>query len=153
MVINCRMKVILTQDVAKIGRRFEVVEVSDGYALNKLIPQHLAEPATPANLKRVEARSKKQAETVAHVAEEFHAAVAALKETVVEVEAEANAEGKLFQAVKPEMIAEAASEKAGVTVEAGWVHTPTPVKTTGEHTVLLSAGEDQGEFTITIVSK
>ena len=48
------MKVILLRDVAKIGRRFEIVEVPDGYALNKLIPKKDAEAATPANVKRIQ---------------------------------------------------------------------------------------------------
>ena len=55
------MKVILLQDVAKIGKRFETVDVPDGYALNMLIPKRMAEPATPENLKRVDARRTKAA--------------------------------------------------------------------------------------------
>lgn len=147
------MKVILTQDVAKIGRRFDVVEVPDGYALNKLIPQRLAEPATPANVKRVAARKQKSAETAAHTDEEFGAAIKALKEHVVTIAAEANAEGKLFQALKPEVIAAAASNDASVLVAASWLHTPTPIKTIGEHTVLMSVGEKQGEFIINVTAK
>jgi peptidylprolyl isomerase len=50
------MKVILLQDVAKIGKRFEVANVPDGYALNQLIPKRMAEPATPANMKKIERR-------------------------------------------------------------------------------------------------
>ena len=48
------MKVILLKDVAKIGRRFEIKEVPDGYALNKLIPKNMAQFATPENIKRIE---------------------------------------------------------------------------------------------------
>ena len=47
------MKVILLRDVAKIGKRYEIVEVPDGFALNKLIPKKDAEAATPVNVKRV----------------------------------------------------------------------------------------------------
>ena len=146
------MKVILTQDVAKIGRRFQVVEVPDGYALNKLIPRHLALPATAENLKRVEARNQKHADSVAHTNEEFHTAVAALKSAKVVVAAEANAEGKLFQAVKAEVIV-AAAGAVGCRIEPTWVHTATPIKTVGEHTVLLSLGNEQSEFTINVIAK
>ncbi len=51
------MQVILLQDVAKIGRRFDVVNVADGYGLNKLIPQGMAKPATPENIKKIKAQS------------------------------------------------------------------------------------------------
>ncbi len=47
------MKVILLRDVAKIGKRYEVANVPDGFALNKLIPQGDAQAATPDNVKRV----------------------------------------------------------------------------------------------------
>jgi LSU ribosomal protein L9P len=50
------MKVVLMQDVPKLGTKFQVVEVSDGYARNYLIPRGLAQPATPALLKEVEKR-------------------------------------------------------------------------------------------------
>ena len=60
------MKVILLQDVAKIGRRFEIVEVPNGLAQNKLIPQKLATEATDGNVKRVMARNEKlQAQSAA----------------------------------------------------------------------------------------
>lgn len=147
------MKVILLQDVAKIGRRFSVVDVPDGYALNKLIPQRLAEPATPANIKRVEARNQKMAASEANTAREFHEAVAALKDKTVELVADASAEGKLFQALKPQMIVDAVLEQTKIKLEEAWVHTATPVKTTGSHTVLLAEREEQGEFTINVVAK
>ena len=47
------MKVILLKDVAKIGRRHEVAEVPDGYALNMLIPKGLAKAGTPENIKKL----------------------------------------------------------------------------------------------------
>ena len=53
------MKVILLQDVAKIGRRFDIVEVPSGYGMNKLIPQGMAKPATPENVKAINAQSAK----------------------------------------------------------------------------------------------
>jgi len=147
------MKVILLQDVAKIGRRFQIVEVPDGFAQNKLIPKRLAEPTTPANVKRVEARADKNAASQAGAQAAFKAAAAALKEVVVNVTAESNPEGKLFQALKPTLIIAAIQKETGVALEERWVGVPTPIKTVGEHIVLLSLGDAQGEFTINVVSK
>ena len=53
------MKVILLQDVAKIGKRSDLVEVPDGYAMNQLIPKRMAETATAQNKKRI---AKQQAD-------------------------------------------------------------------------------------------
>lgn len=147
------MKVVLLQDVAKIGRRFEVVNVPDGHALNKLIPQKQAQPATKANVKRVEALKQKQAAESAGEAEAFAAAIAALSGQTVTVEADTNPEGKLFEALKLPAIVTAANDQFGTAVQESWVHVANPIKQTGEHTVLLSRGEEQGEFSVNVVSK
>jgi len=145
------MKVVLTQDVAKIGRRFEVVNVPDGYALNKLIPQKQALPATIANVKRVESMVKRHAEDVAGEVEALTEAARKLKDRVVSVKVEANAEGKMFQALKPAVIVAAAAAEAEVILKPSWIHTPTPIKSIGEHTILLSLGDTQAEFTINVI--
>ena len=147
------MKVILLQDVAKIGRRFEVVEVPDGYAFNKLIPQKQAEAATPANLKRVEAQARKLAEFAADESEQFSTSVASLKDKTVTMTVPGNDDGKLFEALKPAAVIEAVSNETGVKLNEQWVQIVNPIKTTGEHIVLLSLGEDQGEFTVNVVSQ
>lgn len=147
------MKVILLQDVAKIGRRSQVVDVPDGYALNKLIPKKQAEPATPANLKRIEAIVNKHAAVAADTVSAFKAVCAALKDKKIPVAADANAEGKLFQGLKPQIIAEAIKQETGQAVSESWIHTATPIKTLGEHTVLLSHGSDQGECVIAVTNK
>jgi len=147
------MKVILLQDVAKIGRRFQVVSVPDGYAMNKLIPKRLAEPASPENIKRIEARSKVQAASEAGTLSAFADACTALKEKTVAVSVEANAEGKMFQALKAQVVVEAVLAEVGVTIDSAWVQMPTAIKTTGEHVLLLAHGDAQGEFTINVVSK
>lgn len=145
------MKVILLRDVARLGKRFSVVEVPDGFALNKLIPQGQAQPATPENLKRVQARNK---EVAAHQAADeagLRAALKALAEQPVTIMVEANAQGHLFQAVKPEAIARAAAA-AGHPIEIGALQIATPIKSLGEHTVGVKAGGVSGSFTINVVN-
>jgi len=147
------MKVILLQDVAKIGRRFQVVSVPDGYAMNKLIPKRLAEPASPENIKRIEARAQVQAASEAGTLSAFADACAALKEKTIMVSVDANAEGKMFQALKAQIIVEAVKAEVGVDINSAWVQMPVAIKTTGEHVVLLTHGDAQGEFTINVASK
>lgn len=143
------MKVILEQDVAKIGKRGSVVEVPNGYALNQLIPKGMATPATEANLKLV---AKKAASVAAHDeadAAQFAAAAEALKHTTITVTADTNEEGGLFKAVSPEAIA-AAAEAAGITITAAQVVVGEPIKHTGEHEVALVRGDVRTSFTVVV---
>lgn len=143
------MKVILLQDVAKIGKRHQVVEVKSGYALNQLIPKRLAEPATPANLRRVEAHSEKSHADHDHQVAIFTAALEQLAGTQVPLTMPANAEGKLFEAIKAEAIV-AAAKTHGATLLSSQVVLATPIKAVGEHTIMLQEGDLQGELTIVV---
>ncbi len=146
------MKVILLRDVARLGKRFSVVEVPDGFALNKLIPQGQAQPATPENLKRVQARNKEVAAHKEADEEGLRATLKALTETPLTVKVEANAQGHLFQAVKPADIALAAAA-AGHPIEVAALHSDTPIKSLGTHTVGVKIGGVSGSFTINVETK
>jgi len=147
------MKVILLQDVAKIGRRFEVVEVPGGYGMNKLIPQGMARPATPENLKAIQAQSAKNDADRAAGDEAFAAVVAAVKETSLQTVVEANEEGRMFQALKIAAVIEAIQEQVGSTVTEAQVVIKTPIKEIGEHTVELVSGGTSVPVAITVVAK
>lgn len=146
------MKVILLQDVAKIGRRFSVVEVPDGYAINQLIPKKMAEPATAVNLKKIE---KRQADTTASKeANEarFDAAVAALTAEALLVAAEANEQEHLFQAVHEADVVTAAKEK-GIDIDAAMLKIAAPIKSLGTHEIELVIGSKKKTITIEVVKK
>lgn len=144
------MKVILMQDVAKLGRRFDIVNVPDGFGMNKLIPQGMAKPATPENVKKVQAQAaSNEAERAAHDAQ-FNAAVEALKDQTISITVEANEDGKLFQALKADKIVEAIKAATGTTVAAAEIVIKTPIKTVGEHTIELASGMANHPLTITV---
>jgi large subunit ribosomal protein L9 len=147
------MKVILLKDVAKIGRRFEVVDVSDGFALNKLIPKKMAEFATTENLKRINVVASKQKEHKAHDVEVFQQLLATLQTTTIAVTVEANSEGRMFQSLKSETIIEAIKQATGVSLEQECVHMKQSIKTVGEHTVELVSGKEQGVIQIIVTAK
>lgn len=146
------MKVILLRDVAKLGKRFSIHDLPDGYALNKLIPQGMAQPATPENLKRVQARTK---EAAAHKAADetvLRAALSRLAEVRVRIVMEANAQGHLFKAVKvSDVVAEAG--KLGISVPESALHIATPIKSVGEHTISVHQDAVTGTFIIEVVAK
>lgn len=146
------MKVILLQDVAKIGKRFSVVNVPDGYALNQLIPKRMAEPATPANLRQVERRKVTASASAEAGEEQFKEAVAALGEKTITHAAEANEQGHLFGAVREVDIA-AAMQAEGIVVDVSMIKIADPIKALGGHIVqLVYAGKNES-FTLEVVEK
>ncbi len=128
------MKVILLEDVAKVGRRGEVREVADGYARNFLIPRKLALTASAGNLKNLEHIRKQQEAKAARVrtdAEQLRGRIEAL---VFEARRQASEEGKLFGSVTAQDVVEFL-ESQGVKVERRRVLLEEPIKTLGETAV------------------
>lgn len=146
------MKVILLRDVARLGKRFSVIDTPDGYALNKLIPQGMAQPATPENLKRVLARNKEVAAHQAADETSLREAIRQLGETRATVTVEANAQGHLFKAVKVSDII-AAARAIGVVLPESALEIGTPIKSVGDHQVSVKHGAVKGVITITVVAK
>ncbi len=146
------MKVILLRDVAKLGKRFSVVAVADGYALNRLIPQGFAEAATGENLKRVQARTDKQSSDRSSEVADFIQALAHLKESGVVVVVEANAQDTLFKAVKASDVA-AAAATAGHGIPVDSIQLPDHIKALGTYTVKVVFGDAHGEFPLTVTGK
>lgn len=111
------MKVILLQDVKKLGKKGDVVNTSDGYARNFLFPRNLAQEATDSNLhvlnakKDVERRKKTaEIEAAQKLADD-------LRDKVVKIEAKAGDSGKLFGAITSKDIADRINEQFKVKVD------------------------------------
>ncbi len=147
------MKVILLQDVAKIGRRFDIVEVPSGYGMNKLIPQGMAKPATPENVKAVQAQAASNEAAKAQADEAFTELVSKAKEADISITVDANEEGRLFQAIKPEVIAETIAQQTGQEVPLEQIVIKSPIKELGEHTIELVSGDTVVTLTITVQPK
>lgn len=128
------MKVILLEDVSKVGRRGEVRDVSDGYARNFLIPKKLALGATAGNLKNLE-HIKQQANAKADRAKaEAEALRAQIEGLSYEERRQASEEGKLFGSVTSQDLVDFLGTH-GVKVERRRVQLDEPIKTLGDTTV------------------
>ncbi len=146
------MKIILLRDVAKIGRRYEVVNVPDGYALNQLIPKKMAEPATPANLKRIEKMSTDKVASAEADSESFKTAVETINATPITITLEANEKGHLFKAVGADEVATAA-QAIGAMVTEGMVEFSSPIKEIGDHEITLKQADQHATITISVAGK
>ncbi|MFN3188693.1 MAG: 50S ribosomal protein L9 [Candidatus Paceibacteria bacterium] len=147
------MKVILQKDVAKLGKRHSVVEVPDGYALNKLIPQKMALPASAENLKRIH-NIKAEATASFEAGEDaYKASIKELSTKKIEVQADANAQGHLFKAVKASDIHEALVSAGVVAIPVDAIVITTPIKSAGEHIVPVHFHDHRDSVTIEVIAK
>lgn len=129
------MKVILLEDARRIGKKFEVKEVSDGYARNFLFPNKLAEPATAAALKKLDAMKAEHEKGDAELRARLHEIAHKLADTKLEFELKADDSGALFGSVNKESILKALREHGIVTKERVDIDLKYPIKEVGEFSV------------------
>ncbi len=146
------MKIILLHDVAKIGRRYAVIEVPDGFARNKLIPSRAAVPATPENLKRYTAITSHAEQVKVQTEQQLATHLKQLADTTLTLHATANAKGHLYEAITKEMIAEA-TVTAGAGIHASYMTIATPIKDVGVHHVTVGNGKVKGEIVVEVLAK
>lgn len=131
------MKVILIEDVKSLGKKGEIVSVSDGYAKNKLIPGKLALEANGRNMNDLKLQ-KQHEEKVAQ--ENFEAAQALAKELegkVVKVSVKSGEGGKVFGSVSSKEVAKAASDQLGLELDKKKMQMDEAIKTLGYHDVTI----------------
>jgi large subunit ribosomal protein L9 len=130
------MNVLLRDDVPNVGRRGEIVRVSEGYARNFLLPRSLAMRPTPGNLKAFEREKAHVARREVLRQSSAQEVAAAVEKTSVTIEANANPEGQLYGSVDARSIAEA-YRKAGVAVAPDMIALEEPIKKVGVYSVTI----------------
>jgi large subunit ribosomal protein L9 len=136
------MKVILREDVDKVGLRGEVVDVARGYARNFLLPRKLAEPATPARVAELE---KVQAHRAKHEAQTFDQAQdisQRLGQTELRFDVKAGETGVLFGSVTATDIADSLWERHKIRVDRRKIDLAEPVKRIGRYDVPIELFQD-----------
>ena len=129
------MKVILKADVKGKGKKGELIEVSEGYGRNFLMPRGLAEPATADNLNVKKAQDEAHARKIALEQQAAREAAEKLKESPVKVPAKGGTGGRLFGAVTSKEIAEELNKQYGLNVPKQKIVLEEPIKTFGVHRV------------------
>lgn len=144
------MKVIFLKDIPRVGRRYDVKEVSDGYARNFLFPQKAVEIATPAALS---ALKKKKAETegTRKVREDLLLKnLEDIKNARVTIKAKMNEKGHLFASIHNNEITNALKAQTGLSIDPSFIDLTEPVKTMGEHTIIVNVGNKKERFTLIV---
>jgi len=143
------MRVVLRSDVDEVGKKGDILEVSDGFARNFLIPKGKAFRASDGVVSQAksmrrsrdlkDARDREAAETVART----------LVPAIITVQARAGAEGKLFGSVTVPDLVSAISSQTGVELDRRQIHLDEPIKSVGTHQVAVKLHADV-EFPVTV---
>lgn len=145
------MKVILLKDIAKLGKRGDVKEVADGYAINVLIKKELALQGTPAEVQRW----KQKEESTKHKKElqsnTFVQLVDKLRnEKIVITGKKADTKGQLFAAIHENDIVDVIFKVSNISVDPKQIIIATNIKSVGTHTVEIKQGIQKEKITIEV---
>ena len=129
------MRLLLRSDVDGVGKKGDIVDVTDGFGRNYLVPKGLAMKATAGAEKQAEAmrRARKLKDAADRAAAEEIAKV--LVPEVIEIHARAGDEGKLFGSVTIQDVVDAVEAQAGVTIDRRHLSLDEPIKSLGTHAV------------------
>ena len=134
------MKVILLQDVKGKGKKGQLLEVSDGYARNFMLPKKLAIEATPDAINTMRMNDKATQERIAREKAEALATGKKLRELTVTVTAKGGGSGRLFGSITNQEIADALAKQTGIKLDKRKIVIADPIKNVGTYTVTCKLG-------------
>lgn len=135
------VKLILRQEIHRLGAAGDVVSVKPGYARNYLLPQGKAVLATRGRVKEVEHQQRVITEKLAKEMNDLEALKVQLEALVLEFEAQAGEEGKLFGSVTLQQVADQLAEK-GQSIDRRKISLDEPIRSVGEHVVAVRLRSD-----------
>lgn len=131
------MKVILTQDVKAQGKKGQLINVSDGYARNFLLPKGLAVEADSQALNDIKNKEAAQNHKIELERQAAKETAAKLETVLVKLTSQAGADGKLYGSVTPSDVANALKDQHGIEVDRRKLTFDEPVKSFGNHTATV----------------
>ena len=148
------MQVILKQDVDKVGRRGEIIDVSRGYVRNFLVPRGLAEMATPGKLEEVRHEMEEAEERDRRMAERATEIAGILNKSVITIEARTGEDERLFGSVTAANIASAIERARDVRIDRRRIRLDEPIKSLGTHQVPIQVhGDVEASVKVIVVPK
>ena len=144
------MKVVLLKDVPGVGRKNEVKSVSDGYALNLLIPQKRAIMGSAPAIAHAE-RLQAETATLRKVQEDLlFKNLSSMEGVCVEMAGKANEQGHLFASIHGETIVAELKKQKGITILPEFLELDKPIKEVGEHKITVRIKGKTGGFTLVV---
>lgn len=129
------MKVILLEDVKSLGKKGQIVNVSDGYARNMIIPRKLGLEATEKNLNDLKLKQKHEEKLAAQKLADAQQLASDLEKIRITVAMKAGEGGKVFGSIAAKEIAQAAKDQHGLDLDKKKIQLSEPIRTFGMHEV------------------
>jgi large subunit ribosomal protein L9 len=146
------MKVIFLQDVPRVGKKYDIKEVNDGFVMNFLIPRKLAELATPSAVASLEKR-KKNIEIEREVQTDLLMKnLEEIKGKVITIKSKANEKGSLFKAIHKKEIVEEMKNQNNANISEEFIILEKPIKETGEFEILIEIKGKRSSFKLIVTS-
>jgi len=144
------MKVIFLKDVPRVGKKHDVKDVNDGYAVNFLFPHKLAEAATIKTLADLEKR-KKEILIEKEIQEELlEKNLEKIKGKVITIKSKANEKGNLFSAIHKKEIIEAMKREHRVEIDEEFIILAKPIKETGDFEIPVEIKDKKTLFKLVV---
>ncbi len=144
------MKVIFLNDVPRVGKKYDVKEVNDGYATNFLLPRKLAIMATPKSIAELD-RSKKEISVQREIQEDLLLKnLEEIKGKVITIKSRANDKGSLFSSIHKKEIADTMKKEHRADIGEDFIVLEKPIKETGEYDIPVSIKNKQTTFKLIV---
>jgi large subunit ribosomal protein L9 len=146
------MKIVLMQDVPKLGKKGQIVNVSDGYARNFLIPKGLAKEATPEVIKELERQKEEERKRQEEQRKAREELLSELQKHVFKIKVKAGECGKLFGSLTNSNIAEEIEKVLGKEFDKRWISLESNIKSVGLYDVVVKLpGGVSGKIKVEVV--
>ena len=136
------MEVILLEDVKSLGKKDEIVKVSDGYARNYVLPKKLGVEATSKNLNELKLKKANEEKVAKQKLEEAKAFAKVLEESSVELKMKSGEGGRTFGSISSKEIAQEAKKQLNFELDKKKIILDEPIKTLGVHIVKVKIHKD-----------
>lgn len=146
------MKVILIQNVPKLGQKGDIKEVNDGYARNCLIPSQKAKPVTTGEVKNIQNLKEHKSKEGNVLINKVKVIFSQLEKKEILISEKANEKGHLFAQVHVKEIADAIGN-LGFDISEDWINLEKPIKELGEFNIPLEAFKQKGSVRVKIEGK
>ena len=144
------MKVIFLQDVPRVGKKYDIKEVNDGFVMNFLIPRKLAELATPSAVANLEKR-KKNIEIEREVQTDLLMKnLEEIKGKVITIKGKANEKGSLFKAIHKKEIVEEMKKQNHADINEDFIILLKPIKEVGEFDIPIEIKNKKSSFKLVV---
>ena len=134
------MKVILLQDIRGKGKKGQMIEASDGYARNYLLPRKMAVEATADNVNTMKMNDKAKAEQMAREKAQAQEFAEKLKDITVELKAKSGNGGRLFGSITSQEVADALKQQSGIAIDKKKIVQDEPIKSFGTYDLKCKLG-------------